>query len=100
MRQMIQEALDRVEDLDENLPLETVRKEHLMERAEAIRVMHNPENETMRQAARKRMAFEELFFMQAGLLLLKGRGKRERPRSSARLRESSSALSLRISPSS
>lgn len=55
MRQMIQEALDCVEDLDENLPLETVRKEHLMERAEAIRVMHNPENETMRQAARKRM---------------------------------------------
>ena len=82
MRQMIQEALDRVEDLDENLPLETVRKEHLMERAEAIRVMHNPENETMRQAARKRMAFEELFFMQAGLLLLKR--KREKGASSVK----------------
>lgn len=82
MRQMIQEALDRVEDLDENLPLETVRKEYLMERAEAIRVMHNPENETMRQAARKRMAFEELFFMQAGLLLLKR--KREKGASSVK----------------
>ena len=46
-----------------------------MGRLEAARAMHNPKNWEEQKEARRRTAFEELFFMQAGILLL--RKKRE-----------------------
>lgn len=76
MRQMISFALTHVEDLVENLPLETVEKEHLMGRYEAVREMHSPDTWEEQKEARRRIAYEELFFMQAGILLL--RKKREK----------------------
>ena len=75
MRDMISFALEHVEDAVENLPQETVAKEHLMGRREAMGVMHHPKSWKEQQEARRRLAFEELFFMQAGVLLL--RKKRE-----------------------
>ena len=80
MRSMISIALDQVEDATENLPQETVVKEHLMGRLEAMKVMHQPKNWEEQREARRRIAFEELFFMQAGVLLL--RKKREEGASS------------------
>lgn len=71
MRSMINFVLDRAEGLAENLPAETIIKEGLMGRREAVLAMHNPKNWAEQQAARKRLAFEELFFMQAGVLLLR-----------------------------
>lgn len=76
MRQMISFALTHVEDLVENLPPETVEKEHLMGRYEAVRGMHSPDTWEEQKEARRRIAYEELFFMQAGILLL--RKKREK----------------------
>ena len=75
MRSMISFALDHVEDAVENLPPETVASRHLMGRLEAMRVMHHPKNWQEQREARRRVAFEELFFLQAGVLLL--RKKRE-----------------------
>lgn len=76
MRNMISFALDHVEDMEENLPVETLKRQHLMGRLEAARAMHNPKNWEEQKEARRRTAFEELFFMQAGILLL--RKKREK----------------------
>ena len=71
MRRMISFSLDYVEDMGENLPEAVCRAEHLMERLEAIRAMHNPRSWEEQKEARRRIAFEELFFMQAGILLLR-----------------------------
>lgn len=71
MRFLIQYALSHVEGLAENLPAEVIRREQLMGRREAVLAMHSPKNWANQRAARKRLAFEELFFMQAGILLLR-----------------------------
>lgn len=76
MRAMISYALDHTEDITENLPVEVILREHLMGRLRAYRAMHNPPDWKTQQEARRRMAYEELFFMQAGILLL--RKKREK----------------------
>lgn len=76
MRAMISYALDHTEDITENLPAEVILREHLMGRLRAYRGMHNPQDWKTQQEARRRMAYEELFFMQAGILLL--RKKREK----------------------
>lgn len=76
MRAMISYALDHTEDITENLPAEVILREHLMGRLRAYRAMHNPQDWKTQQEARRRMAYEELFFMQAGILLL--RKKREK----------------------
>ena len=51
-----------------------------MGRLAAIRAMHDPKDWAEQREARRRIAFEELFFMQAGVLLL--RKKREEGRES------------------
>lgn len=76
MRAMISYALDHTEDITENLPAEVILREHLMGRLRAYRAMHNPPDWKTQREARRRMAYEELFFMQAGILLL--RKKREK----------------------
>lgn len=76
MRAMISYALDHAEDITENLPAEVIFREHLMGRLSAYRAMHNPPDWKTQREARRRMAYEELFFMQAGILLL--RKKREK----------------------
>lgn len=76
MRAMISYALDHTEDVTENLPAAVILREHLMGRLRAYRAMHNPPDWKTQQEARRRMAYEELFFMQAGILLL--RKKREK----------------------
>ncbi len=75
MRKIIDDALTHVEDVRENLPADTVAREHLMGRLEAMAAMHHPKNWQEQREARRRIAFEELYFMQAGVLLL--RKKRE-----------------------
>ncbi|WP_297015195.1 ATP-dependent DNA helicase RecG [uncultured Dialister sp.] len=71
MRNMISFALDHVEDLVENLPEETLASQHLMGRLDAAKAIHNPVSWEQQKEARRRTAFEELFFMQAGILLLR-----------------------------
>lgn len=71
MRQMIQRALSEVDDIHEILPGEILRKENLPGRREAIYAMHFPSSWAQQKTARKRLAFEELFYMQVGLALMR-----------------------------
>ena len=75
MQDMVRFALEYVEDLEENLPPRVLSENRLLGRREAYTAMHFPKNHAERALARRRIAFEELFFMQAGILLL--RKKRE-----------------------
>lgn len=75
LQELIRRALSETEGLEENLPAGVIRREGLMGRREAVETIHFPRDWNAQKAARKRLAFEELFFMQAGIFLL--RKKRE-----------------------
>lgn len=71
MRKIIETALNEVQDIPEILP-EYIRSEYqLMPREKAIEKIHFPENEQEVGKARERLAFEELYLIQCGLLILK-----------------------------
>jgi len=63
------------EAVPENLPDYLIRKLHLPSRYEALRGIHFPKDQPQLDAARKRLKFEELFFLQLRLLQLRGRRK-------------------------
>ena len=50
--------------LDETLPQEIIDKYRLMSRDNAMRAIHYPDNQQQLEAARTRLKFEELFFLQ------------------------------------
>ena len=79
MQELIRQALENAEGLDEDLPPQVVREARLMGRREAVEAIHFPPSWAAQKAARRRLAFEELFFMQAGIALL--REKRRQGRS-------------------
>lgn len=71
MRKLIQNALDQIGTIEENLPESVLSHCHLMDRNQAVRMMHQPRSMEMQKKARYRLAFEELFFLQTGVLTLR-----------------------------
>lgn len=67
----MREALRRITDLVDPLPKEYVEGLNLLERVEALRMIHLPTSISNADAARERLAFDELFRMQLALLLMK-----------------------------
>ncbi|MDR0199330.1 MAG: ATP-dependent DNA helicase RecG [Streptococcaceae bacterium] len=59
----------------ENLPAEFLQKYRLMDRQNAVRAMHFPENDEEHKQALRRVKFEELFFFQLKLQALKNKEK-------------------------
>ena len=74
LRQMVAYALAQTEgELAETLP-QRIREEYrLIGRTAAFRRIHFPKQEEELRAARRRLAFEELYLIQCGLLALKKR---------------------------
>lgn len=74
-RKLVQNLLERLtpQDLPENLPAYLVQKFKLPGRFDAMRQIHFPRTEAEMNAARNRLKFEELFFIQMRLLQLKRR---------------------------
>jgi len=64
-KQLIEELAGRI---DENLPDEVLQRFKLMPRAEAITQIHVPTNSKLLESARRRLKFEELFFIQMQLV--------------------------------
>lgn len=58
-------------ELPELLSQEIIHKYRLLPRDEAVRQMHYPKNMQMLQRAKTRLAFEELYLIQCGLMLMK-----------------------------
>ncbi|MFP3975104.1 MAG: ATP-dependent DNA helicase RecG [Chloroflexota bacterium] len=72
LRRIVRRALDvGLSHLKEFLPEEVRSRAGLMGLAEAIWQAHYPDNETSRDAARHRLAFDELLLVQVGLLTKK-----------------------------
>lgn len=70
----IRKAVEQVLQIDplpipEVLPADVLTKHQLPTRAAAVRHLHVPPDEQTRIAARRRLAFEELFLMEVGLAL-------------------------------
>ncbi len=69
----VENALALVEDVPESLPAALLEKYHLPPRGQALRMIHRPQSMDEAQSARQRFIFEELFCLQLGMLLLRGR---------------------------
>lgn len=78
-RRLVKTLLEKLEpeDLSENLPEALVRAFRFPPRAAAFADIHFPPNAEALDAARKRLKFEELFFLQLRLLSVKQRRKEE-----------------------
>ncbi len=61
------------QQLDETLPQSILEKHELMVRAEAVTAVHFPTTGEEGEAARRRLAFEELFYLSVGLRFLRER---------------------------
>ena len=58
---------------EETLSEKIIKKEKLISRSEAIQNIHLPKNEEMIRQSKKRLKFEELFFLQLQILQLKNK---------------------------
>ncbi|SHF20759.1 ATP-dependent DNA helicase RecG [Caldanaerobius fijiensis DSM 17918] len=71
MRNIIANALNEIDVVEEFFPDSFREKYGLMEIHEGLRQMHFPDSEELLEKARYRFAFEELFFLQLGMMLKK-----------------------------
>lgn len=70
LRTIIHTALETyTREVPEILPEDVVRRHRLQERSGALRSLHFPETLQEAEAARERLAFEELFILQLGVLM-------------------------------
>ncbi len=70
LRQMIELTLSELK-LQETLPPEIITAYSLLPRDQALRTIHCPQNKGELEEARRRIIFEELYFMQCALLYSK-----------------------------
>lgn len=66
---------DCVTELEESLPKYILKTHGLLCRADAVSAVHFPDSMEEMEAARRRLSFEELFYLAIGLNLLKARRK-------------------------
>jgi ATP-dependent DNA helicase RecG len=67
----IESVLPLAKDMEDVLPAEVLERHHLLPIAEAVRTGHHPESALDWGMARKRMAFAELFELQAAFALMR-----------------------------
>jgi ATP-dependent DNA helicase RecG len=78
IRRAVHSALQRYSaDVEDPLPPDVVRTMKLQPRATALKEMHFPTSADGLRAAKRRLAFEELFVLEAGLAAQKTRIERE-----------------------
>jgi len=72
LRSRIKYALDQVSSqITDFLPEEIIQKENLIPEREAIKQVHFPDNKTLANQAKYRLAFDELFLIQLSALIRK-----------------------------
>jgi ATP-dependent DNA helicase RecG len=69
----VSSALELLNLLIDPLPQDLKRKHGLMELPEAIAFIHQPQNEPQLEAARRRLVFDEFFYLQLSFLLRRHR---------------------------
>lgn len=71
IRRLMWEALKRTPEILDPLPEEIRRKQRLISRSDALRLVHFPESKDDVMKARRRLVFDELFTLQLGLVYRK-----------------------------
>ncbi len=64
MARLTETLVGCIAGIEENLPQEVLDRYHLLPRREALKAIHYPESQAQLDAARTRLKFEELFFLQ------------------------------------
>ena len=77
-RTAIKNLLEQMPPLSEILPREILQEHDLISLDKAMRTIHFPKNYAERDVARRRLAFDELFLIQCGLMLIKKQTQDER----------------------
>lgn len=76
-RTAVRNLLDKMPPIQEILPAKILGKQNLISLNKAIRAIHFPASIEELTAARRRLAFDELFLIQCGLMLIKRQTKDE-----------------------
>ena len=77
MRRAVANALDLALPLDDPLPASLLRSQNLMGLDEALRQIHDPESDETRAEARRRLVFEEFFYLQVALAMRRSETQQE-----------------------
>lgn len=77
-RTAIKNLLSKMPTLKEILPQEIIREQELISLDKAMRTIHFPKDMAELDEARRRLAFDELFLIQCGLMLIKRQTQDER----------------------
>jgi len=78
LRKAIKNLIDSMPPLEEIMPPKLLREQNLISFDSAIRMIHFPKDYMERDIARRRLAFDELFLIQYGLMLIKRQTQDER----------------------
>jgi len=78
MRTAVKNLLATMPTLTEILPQELLREQNLIPLDKAARTIHFPQDKIELDEARRRLAFDELFLIQCGLMLIKRQTQDER----------------------
>ncbi len=73
---LVKQAFSVCEEISDPIPADIRDAYCLMELGKALRNIHMPESEDMLSEARRRLIFEELFFLELGLLRLRNKAKK------------------------
>lgn len=66
---LVQVALEKYAPMiSDSLPADLLQRHNLMGKAEAVRAVHSPKDSSEMQRARRRLKFEELFYLQLNIL--------------------------------
>ena len=77
MRRAVRHALERALPLSDPLPASLRKSQDLMDLDEALRQIHDPESDEKRAEARRRLVFEEFFYLQVALAKRRAETKQE-----------------------
>ena len=75
LRGLIKQVLEQCPAIPENLPDDIIGAYRLLDKRSAVENIHFPVSMPILNSARRRLVFEELYYLQAGLLFLKKRNK-------------------------
>ena len=73
----VNEVMPVISDIEEYLPESVLSSENLIERKEAVKLIHSPVEQADIDAARKRLAFDEVFMFLLRIQLLKEKEEKE-----------------------
>ncbi len=96
IRSLILQVIPAIKKQPENLPAEVVKASKLMSHAEALTQIHYPESNKLLDEAKRRIAFEELFFLILTGLIIKREVKTESSVQIAFKEDAAKAFTLKL----